>query len=465
DTGWKPIADALVGDLVYSCDDTGAASFYPVTKTFRHIADKLVHFKGKSIDALVTPNHRMYVQNKGTGGRSFIEAGDLLIDKATNYDIPLTSTTVGKTPHLIYGIPTSAYLRFLGWFIAEGSRFTSSFAIAQSFRANPEKYQLLEQDISDCGFTYSANDNGFIVHARSMPQELKEELRNQGTCAFKHIPRHVFKLDPSLLIELLDTLILGDGHRTSRGNVAYYTTSPQLADDVQVLAQLVGLRGTISRREACIGGLIKGRRISGALTSYTIQINRKQACQLKKLQRQEVLGPVEVACVEVEPHHTIYVRRNGKAFWCGNSNIKFPLITIAALQYHARAYPALVSGTDLVRCRALGPDPTGDRTKRAERISAHMSYQLLEEDENWEVEHDKTLIVQAISGAFKKTYFCPRQRKNVSCLVLPRDLVVPYYTESLETAARISHVFVMSDNDLYEMTARELFLEGKGDAE
>ena len=151
--------------------------------------------------------------------------------------------------------------------------------------------------------------------------------------------------------------------------------------------------------------------------------------------------------------------------WAGASNIKFPLITIAALQYHARAYPALVSGTDLVRCRALGPDPDGERTKRAERISAHMSYQLLEEDECWEVEHDKTLIVQAISGAFKKSYFCPRQRKNVSGLVLPRDLVVPYFTESLETSPRISHVFVMSDNDIYEMTARNLFLEGKKEAE
>lgn len=151
--------------------------------------------------------------------------------------------------------------------------------------------------------------------------------------------------------------------------------------------------------------------------------------------------------------------------WSGASNIKFPLITIAALQFHARAYPALVSGTDIVRCRALGPDIDGERAKRAERISAHMSYQLLEEDPNWECEHDKTLIVQAITGAFKKTYFDSVRRRNVSCLVLPRDLVVPYYSDSLETAPRVSHVFTMSENELYELRARELFLESSGIAE
>lgn len=151
--------------------------------------------------------------------------------------------------------------------------------------------------------------------------------------------------------------------------------------------------------------------------------------------------------------------------WTGSSNIKFPLITIAALQYHARAYPALISGTDIVRCRAIGPDPDGKRAAQAERISAHMSYQLLEEDEEWESEHDKTLIVQAIVGAFKKTYFCPTRLKNISCLVLPRDLVVPYYTESLKTAERIQHVFCLSNNDLYEMHARELFLKPKEIAE
>ena len=82
--------------------------------------------------------------------------------------------------------------------------------------------------------------------------------------------------------------------------------------------------------------------------------------------------------------------------WAGASNVKFPLITIAALQFHARAYPALITGTDIVKCRVNGPDPTGEKTARAQRVEDFMSYQLLEEDEAWEDQMDKVLILSLI---------------------------------------------------------------------
>lgn len=42
--------------------------------------------------------------------------------------------------------------------------------------------------------------------------------------------------------------------------------------------------------------------------------------------------------------------------WPGCSNVAFPLVTIAALQFHARAYPAIVNGTDVVKCVTFGGD-------------------------------------------------------------------------------------------------------------
>ena len=38
--------------------------------------------------------------------------------------------------------------------------------------------------------------------------------------------------------------------------------------------------------------------------------------------------------------------------WPNASNIKFPLITIAALQFHSRAYPALIPSDDIVKINA-----------------------------------------------------------------------------------------------------------------
>jgi chaperonin GroES len=150
--------------------------------------------------------------------------------------------------------------------------------------------------------------------------------------------------------------------------------------------------------------------------------------------------------------------------WANASNVKFPLITIAALQYHARSYPVLIDSDLPVKCRVVGDDKDGLRALRSTRVEQHMSYQLLEEDEDWESEMDKVLITQPIIGcAFKKTYRDVVNKHNVSENVLARDLVVNYWTKSLETAPRVTHILQMQKNEIYERTARGLWLEGISD--
>ena len=146
--------------------------------------------------------------------------------------------------------------------------------------------------------------------------------------------------------------------------------------------------------------------------------------------------------------------------WPNASNIKFPLITVAALQYHARAYPALIQGDTPVKCNVTGNDPDGKRYDRAMRIQNHMSWQILEQDENWEEEFDRVLITQPIVGtAFKKTYYDVSKGHNVSENILAKDLVVNYWTKDLDTAPRITQVLYMSRNDIHERVTRGLWLE------
>ena len=146
--------------------------------------------------------------------------------------------------------------------------------------------------------------------------------------------------------------------------------------------------------------------------------------------------------------------------WPNASNVKFPLITIAALQYHARSYPVLIDSNLPVKCRVVGDDKDGLRALRSTRVEQHMSYQILEEDEDWESEMDKVLITQPIVGcAFKKTYFDPILKHNVSENVLAKDFVVNYWTKSLETANRVTHVLQMSKNEIYERVARGLWID------
>lgn len=137
--------------------------------------------------------------------------------------------------------------------------------------------------------------------------------------------------------------------------------------------------------------------------------------------------------------------------WVGASNIAFPLVTIAALNWHARAYGLLINTQDLVKVRTFGEDRDGRKTKAAKRVSNYMTWQLLEGDEYWVEDHDKALLVQAIMGcAFKKTWWDPLRRKVTSRLVFPQDLVVNYWCKNeVDAAPRATHVIPMSSNDIY----------------
>lgn len=144
--------------------------------------------------------------------------------------------------------------------------------------------------------------------------------------------------------------------------------------------------------------------------------------------------------------------------WPGASNVIFPLITIASLQFSARSYENIVQGTDVVRYRTVGADASETLRNRADRISRHMSWQVLEEDTAWEAQHDSLLINLGIVGtAFIKTYFSTTLNHNVSELVLARDLVVDYWAKSIETAQRKTHIKPLFRNEIYERVKRGIF--------
>jgi chaperonin GroES len=144
--------------------------------------------------------------------------------------------------------------------------------------------------------------------------------------------------------------------------------------------------------------------------------------------------------------------------WPGSSNIVFPLVTIAALQFSARSYANIISGTDIVRYRVAGADPTGALKARAERLGRHMSWQLLEEDECWEEQHDRLLINLGIVGTnFIKSWYDPSRGYVTGQLVTARDLVVNYWARSIDDAPRATQVLSLSQNEIYERIVGNTF--------
>ncbi len=147
--------------------------------------------------------------------------------------------------------------------------------------------------------------------------------------------------------------------------------------------------------------------------------------------------------------------------WVGASNVKYPLLSIASMQFNARAYPSLVPSTsDVVKCQVIGKDPDGQKLEKAKRIGSYMTYQILNQMDGWEEDMDRLLLMLPIIGTvFKKTYYDPVKQQNVSGLVLPKDLVVNYWARTLEDADRVSEIIPMNKRRVKEKQMAGTYLD------
>jgi len=143
--------------------------------------------------------------------------------------------------------------------------------------------------------------------------------------------------------------------------------------------------------------------------------------------------------------------------WPNCSNIIFPLVSIAALQFSTRSYANLIRGTEIYKYRAVGAtDPK--LLQMAQLIGKHMSWQCLEEDQAWEEQHDRLFINVSIVGtAFIKTRFSPAEQHNTSTLVPARDLVLDYSARSVESCARKTEVIKIYRNEIWERCKRGIY--------
>jgi chaperonin GroES len=167
--------------------------------------------------------------------------------------------------------------------------------------------------------------------------------------------------------------------------------------------------------------------------------------------------------------------------WTGASNMKWPLLTIAAMQFNARMYPAVVKGDEAVLCKVIGQDngkpkmapnpqtgemqpvpdlqhdpqtgkmvprggqlqpqwqiPPGAKAKRARRVSEYMNTTIFYRMENWEDDTDALLMQLPATGCVFRKLWPDENGRPRSATVSAINLVVPVKTRNLATALRIT---------------------------
>jgi len=206
------------------------------------------------------------------------------------------------------------WLEFLGYIISEGSirgskgsKYENEIRISQYKSVNMFKYNKIKKCLDKLPFYYSYNDFGFRIKNR----QLWHYLKQLGNSSQKHIPREFLKLSSRHLQILFNSMFLGDGHTTNSGTQVYTTISEQLINDTQELFLKIGYQGNILKSEHNNKPLYHICKIK----PRDVIINYRKAWKHDKMVPYNGL----IYCVNVK-NHIIYVRRNGKAYWCGNSN-------------------------------------------------------------------------------------------------------------------------------------------------
>ena len=148
--------------------------------------------------------------------------------------------------------------------------------------------------------------------------------------------------------------------------------------------------------------------------------------------------------------------------WAGEpiADIKYPVISTAAIQFQARAFPNIVKGKRVVKASIVGPDPAGQKASRGDRVAQAMSYQTLNRNTEWVTDMDKLLMSLPLYGcAFKKTYWCAAENSPKSEFISADDLVVNYAAKSFEP--RASHKIWLYPNEIRERQMDGRFLNVK----
>ena len=142
------------------------------------------------------------------------------------------------------------------------------------------------------------------------------------------------------------------------------------------------------------------------------------------------------------------------------ANVKYPLVTSAALQFNARAYPAIIPADQVVKTVVHGKDPGGEKAARADRVSSFMSFQLTSEIEEWEEETDKLLMTLPITGTMERKWWYDPVQKRPRCRMLePGAFVVNSKVKTLSDAPRCTEELTLYPAEIKTRVMTGQFVE------
>jgi len=346
-TGWKPVSEVTCEDLVCCLVGEEVVYQHPIAVFSYPTGGRMYVIRSQQVDLFVTAAHQMYVRLRGAQQYQLLPA-ESLFGKRVRYrkdgvwrgehrqSITLPAVTVpdrryklGQRDTAPLTLDMSTYLLLLGAFLADGNCVcipnSGTYGIEFSKVREPNRAEL-RAALTTAGISWTPASNNTKTRLHSVT--LLHHFQQFGHAADKFIPDAMFGLPPEQLAVLFHWLFTwGDGHTKNGKPVSQSTVSPRLADGLQRLALHLGMAANVTVLHDAGLTTIKGQEchvqktydVRMVTTKLHPQVNHGHVHQ-QRAQTEEIVEDYDkpVYCVMV-PEHVIYVRRNGKPVWSGNS--------------------------------------------------------------------------------------------------------------------------------------------------
>lgn len=339
DRGWRKHHEWQQGMRVACYDEaTRAISFHEPedgVKVYNVSNVPMYLIDSQQQNMLITPKHRM-LDAQSIDGEWRVEPIEEVVKHHRSYfrtsgiyDKKVSSTNVFEVPDSNYRggvaspddsvghIPVSDAMEWLGYYLADGciSQKGCGIRIGAKKPRKINRFAYLHETLEDYGFRIRVSEEQagtyYNVSHKGMATWLSDNA-GEGSEG-KYIPSMVWQYGVEDLRILFDALMFCDGSwdkRKGRTSGAYSTVSAQLADDVQILATLLGYRAIIRQDRP-------GQY--GVNPVYRVLLSNRETCQIlsgRHVTRKSYTG--KVYCFTV-PTGVFITRRKGKVAFQGNT--------------------------------------------------------------------------------------------------------------------------------------------------
>ena len=325
--GWKFFKDVEVDSDWVATRDPSDGSFQYVRPNFkvdRPYKGKMLEWANSSVNFCVTPEHRVpYTERNTPDVVRWTSAEGLASQMTAHRYVDLTSVWEQPDDAAVrFGMSSDTFAEFMGLYLSEGCVVKADVKRGHGI--------TIYQKADDPFFARILGETGLGWKRqtecwRTSHKDLADYLRLFGTSHHKYIPQEIKTMSARQIRMFIMAFTAGDGHIRTRDNGAVehtlFTTSETMAGEFQELAQKAGWNSSLRVVQPQVSTICEDGEPRDIQNSGGFSVTfKKRASRAELLPEafQEIDYDGRIYCLNV-PFHTLYVRRNGRPSWNGNT--------------------------------------------------------------------------------------------------------------------------------------------------